>query len=89
MAVRFYRRIKLTKRWGLNISKTGIRLSYRGKRFSISPRGISIKTGIKGLSFRFSFGVIWIAIAVVVALVINYTTGFEPVLKSLYEWLGV
>ncbi len=55
MALRFYRRIKLTKKVGLNINKKSISPSYRGHWGSISKRGVSIKTGIKGLSYRSSW----------------------------------
>lgn len=52
MGFRFYRRVKLGKRLGLNISKSGISPSIRTKRGAISAKGFSIRTGIKGLSYR-------------------------------------
>lgn len=55
MAFQYYKRIKLGKRFGLNISKSGISPSYRSKIGSISSKGYSIRTGIKGLSYRKSF----------------------------------
>ena len=55
MGFRFQKRIKLGKSFGLNISKSGIRPSYRGKKGSISSKGLSLKTGIPGLVFRKTF----------------------------------
>lgn len=55
MAFRFQKRIKLGKGFGLNISKSGISSSYRSKRGSISKKGISVKTGVPGLTYRKSF----------------------------------
>lgn len=55
MAFQYHKRIKLGKRFGLNISKSGISPSYRSKIGTISSRGYSIKTGISGLSYRKSF----------------------------------
>ncbi|WP_103865717.1 DUF4236 domain-containing protein [Aquimarina sp. I32.4] len=55
MAFRYYKRIKLGKRLGINISKSGIYPSYRSKIGTISSRGYSVKTGISGLSYRKSF----------------------------------
>lgn len=55
MALRFQKRIKLGKGFGLNLSKSGISSSFRTKRGSISKKGVSVKTGIPGLTFRKSF----------------------------------
>ncbi len=55
MALRFYKRIKLGKGVGINISKSGISPSIRTKRGSVSKRGFSIRTGIPGLTYRKSF----------------------------------
>ncbi|MEW7279043.1 DUF4236 domain-containing protein [Aquimarina sp. 2201CG1-2-11] len=55
MAFKYYKRIKLGKGFGLNISKSGISPSYRSKIGSISSRGYSIKSGITGLSYKKSF----------------------------------
>lgn len=52
MGFRYQKYIKLSKGFGLNISKSGIRPSYRSKTGSISSRGYSLKTGIPGLSYR-------------------------------------
>jgi hypothetical protein len=41
---------------GLNISKSGISPSVRTEVGTISSRGFSIRTGIRGLSYRQSFG---------------------------------
>jgi hypothetical protein len=55
MGFRYQKRVKLGKGFGLNISKSGIRPSYRSKGGSISSKGFSIRTGISGLQFRKNF----------------------------------
>ena len=55
MGLRFYKRINLGKGLGLNISKSGIRPSYRSKRGSISSRGFTLRSGIPGLNYRKNF----------------------------------
>ncbi|CAM1358409.1 conserved hypothetical protein [Tenacibaculum sediminilitoris] len=52
MGFQFYRRIKLGKGLGLNISKSGISPSLQIKRGAVSSKGYSIRTGIKGLQYR-------------------------------------
>ncbi|CAM1343578.1 DUF4236 domain-containing protein [Tenacibaculum amylolyticum] len=55
MGFKFYRRIKLGKGLGLNISRSGISPSIRTKKGSINPKGYSIRTGIKGVNYQNSF----------------------------------
>lgn len=55
MAFRYNKRIKLGKGLGINLSKSGITTSYRTKKGSISSKGVSVKTGIPGLSYRKRF----------------------------------
>ncbi|GGI56972.1 DUF4236 domain-containing protein [Winogradskyella haliclonae] len=55
MGFRFQKRIKLGKRFGINISKSGITPNYRTKRGSLSSKGYSIRTGIPGLNYRKAF----------------------------------
>jgi len=55
MGLRFYKRIKLGKGFGLNISKSGIRPSFRSKRGSVSSRGFTLRSGIPGLNYRKNF----------------------------------
>ena len=55
MGFRYRKRIKLGKGVGLNISKSGITPSIRTKRGTISSRGYTIKTGVKGVSYRKTF----------------------------------
>jgi len=55
MGFKYYRRIKLGKGLGLNISKSGITTSYRSKRGSIGSKGYSIRTGIPGLTYGKGF----------------------------------
>ncbi len=55
MGLRFFKRINIFKGFGLNVSKSGVSPSLRGKNGSVSSRGGSIRTGIPGLTFRFSW----------------------------------
>ncbi|SEE49897.1 DUF4236 domain-containing protein [Tenacibaculum sp. MAR_2010_89] len=77
MGLQFYRRLKLGKGLGLNISKSGISPSLRTKIGAVSSKGYSIKTGIKGLNYRkyYSkkeaigcFGIVFTIISVFIAL---------------------
>jgi hypothetical protein len=56
MAFRFRKRLNLGGGLGLNISKSGISPSLRTKLGTVSTRGYSVRTGIKGLTYskRFS-----------------------------------
>ncbi len=51
----FYKRINLSKGVGVNVSKSGLSTSYRGKYGSFGSNGFSVRTGIPGLSFRKSW----------------------------------
>ncbi|WP_025743177.1 DUF4236 domain-containing protein [Aquimarina pacifica] len=69
MSFKFYKRIKLSKGLGINISKSGISTSYRNKFGSIGSKGYSLKTGIPGLSYRKSFAkrkgcLLWVLILI-------------------------
>lgn len=55
MGFKLQKRIKLGKNLGLNVSKSGISPSYRTKKGTISSKGFSIRTGIKGITYRKSF----------------------------------
>lgn len=55
MGFRFQKRIKLGKNLGINISKSGFSPSYRTKQGSVSTKGYSIRTGIKGVTYRKTF----------------------------------
>ena len=52
MGFRLNKRINLGKGLGLNISKSGVRPSYRNKSGSVSSKGFSVKTGIPGVTYR-------------------------------------
>lgn len=56
MSLVFRRRLRLGQNLGLNISKSGIMPSYRTKYGSVSFRGISMRTGIPGLTLFQSWG---------------------------------
>lgn len=55
MGFRFQKRIKLGKGLGVTVSKSGVTPSYRSKRGSISTRGVTVRTGIPGVSYRKNF----------------------------------
>lgn len=55
MSYRYQKRIKLFGGFGLNLSKSGMSWSVRGVGGSIGSKGYSIKTGIKGLTYRSAF----------------------------------
>lgn len=52
MSFRYQRRVNIGNGLGLNLSRSGVGGSYRGKWGSIGSTGFSIRTGIPGLSFR-------------------------------------
>lgn len=52
MALRYQKRINLGRGAGLNLSKSGVSASYRGRHGSIGTTGFSLRTGIPGVSFR-------------------------------------
>lgn len=56
MGFRFGTRINLGKGLGLNVSKSGISPSLRTKAGSLSTKGFSVKTGIRGVNYRNNFG---------------------------------
>lgn len=56
MGFRFYKRINLGKGLGINISKSGISSSIRTKAGSIGTKNFSVRTPIKGLSYRGTTG---------------------------------
>ena len=55
MGFRFQKRINLGKGFGLNVSKSGIRPSYRSKNGSINKKGFTVRSGIPGVTYRKSF----------------------------------
>lgn len=55
MGFRYYKRINMGKGFGSNVSKSGIRPSYRSKSGSVNSKGFSVRTGIPGLTYRKSF----------------------------------
>lgn len=56
MGFRFYKREKLFGGLGLNISKSGISWSIRGKSGSFGPKRTSVRTGVPGLTYVFDKG---------------------------------
>ena len=52
MGFRYQRRINLGRGMGLNISKSGVSTSLRTRYGSIGSKGFSVRTGIRGVSYR-------------------------------------
>lgn len=52
MSFQFQRRLNLKSGWGINISKSGFSPSFRSKYGSVSTKGVSVRTGIPGISYR-------------------------------------
>lgn len=48
--IRFFRRIRLSRRFSLNISKNGVSLTFFNKivRITLGKHGIRFSTGLKG-----------------------------------------
>lgn len=55
MGIKIQKRIDLGKGFGLNISKSGIRPSYRTKMGSINTKGFSVRMGIPGITYKKAF----------------------------------
>ena len=55
MGFRIRKRINLGGGLGLNISNSGVTPSLRTKRGTISSKGVSIRTGIKGVTYSKTF----------------------------------
>lgn len=96
MGFRFHRRLNLGGGAGLNVSKSGVSASVRGRHGSIGTSGFSLRTGIPGLSYRQSWGrgtnnalifvVLAIATVAIVAL-LQLTAGLLTVLFQAGRWL--
>jgi hypothetical protein len=69
MGLRLQRRYRVSKGLGLNVSGSGVSLSKRGKLGSIGTSGYSIRTGVKGLSYRGRWGKSAGDVGVIVGLV--------------------
>ncbi len=101
MGFRYQRRINLGSGWGFNLSKSGISSSYRGRWGSVGRRGISLRTGIPGLTYLFSSrkqksegfivdAVIWFFSFVVVSGIFIIHAAFFIVLPAVIQlsfWL--
>jgi hypothetical protein len=72
MGFRFQKRINLGGGLGLNVSKSGISPSLRTKIGTVSNKGVSIKTGLQGVSYRKAIN----SKGCVVALLLYLTIGF-------------
>lgn len=92
MGFRFQKRIKLGKRFGINISKSGITPSYRTKRGSLSSKGYSIRTGISGLNFRKSFkksksnGCLIVILSLLMTSTLSIISCSEETSKPTNQW---
>lgn len=96
MGFRFQRRLNLGKGLGLNVSKSGIGSSFRGRYGSIGSTGFSIRSGIPGLSFRQGWGkggqgalVTMAVLALVTVAVVLAVVAFRAVvLLACALWAG-
>ncbi len=55
MSFRFQKRINLGKGLGINVSKFGIKPSYRTKIGTLTSKGYSLRTGIPGVNYKKTF----------------------------------
>lgn len=55
MGFRFQKRINLGGGFGLNISKSGVSPSLRTKYGTVSNKRVSVRTGIKGVTYTKNF----------------------------------
>ena len=97
MGFRIQRRLNITRGMGLNLSKSGISPSLRSDFGSLSLKGLSIRTGIPGVSFRqgfgsksgnaaLIFGIILIFVAML-PIVLNALIVFSQILIIITVWL--
>ena len=95
MGFRFQRRLNLSRGMGLNVSKSGVSASVRTRYGTFGTKGFSIRTGIRGLTFRQGYrrssggGVIGLAFMVVFALLpllINLTFVAVQIICLLAVW---
>lgn len=97
MGFRFYRRINMGNGFGLNVSKSGVGASLRGKYGAIGSSGFSIRTGIPGLGYRQGWGkrgqgalaVVAIVACAMVAAAIVVVTLRLLVLLAVFLWQGI
>lgn len=93
MGFRFQKRINLGKGFGMNISKSGITPSYRGKSGSVSTKGYSVRTGISGMSYRKTYsktkngGCLLVFMLVFILSISNMTVSCKnEVSKPDHQW---
>ena len=96
MGFRFHRRLNLGGGAGLNVSKSGVSTSLRGRHGSIGTKGFSLRTGIPGLSFRQSWGngkdtgtvaLVFVAMALAVLALVQLATWLAVFLVHTGRWL--
>jgi len=97
MGFRFYRRINKGNGFGLNVSKSGVGTSVRGRYGSIGSSGFSIRTGIPGVSYRQGWGkggqgalaFIAVVAVVTVAAAIAVVAVRLLALLAVFLWQGI
>lgn len=55
MGFRIQKRIKINDKFGVNVSRSGLSPSFRGKKGSLSRRGLSLRSGIAGITYYKGF----------------------------------
>lgn len=101
MGFRFQRRINTGRGTGLNLSKSGVGASHRGRWGAIGTHGFSIRSGIRGLSFRQNwsrkqgggaaaaiavFAVFYFVIMAAAVVVAGFVTVVLPLLWRIARW---
>lgn len=87
MGFRYQRRIKLTKKVGLNVSKSGVTPSIRTKYGSISPKRFSLPTGIPGLTYRGKNNGSLFGLIVLSGLIIAAAIFIGWIFKEIYHYI--
>ena len=97
MGFRFQRRINLGGGWGINASGSGGSLSHRSRHGSIGTKGYSLRTGIRGLSYRESWGknsgdaalfvLAFMAALALVAVVVRILVCVLPLIWQCIKWV--
>jgi len=94
---RFQRRVNLGGGWGVNTGLKGGSVSHRGRYGSFGSKGFSVRTGIRGLSFRQGWGKNAGAAALLVFAILGAVTVFViavrillfvlPILFQIVSWV--
>ena len=84
MGLRYQKKINLGGGTGVNLSRSGASFSYKNKYGSVGTRGFSIRTGIKGLSYRAVSG----KNAGAIILAIMLISFFVLIIVNVFRFIG-